>query len=166
MSGKAAMEFAVGPAATFPTYSVAQVNSTEGIFTVSQTNDVGSWQGTSDGYYVPNTGDSRARSGGKGVHQLHHRPVLPDVHQQPERGASAHGAHAPAGIPNVEVQAYHLFETNSVPQYQQDLKAAYSSIFPNWIAAMLAGKMTPLKVATLFQNSYDLGAKQIGLKGF
>ena len=89
MSGKAAMEFAVGPAGTYPTYTVAQMNSTEGIFTLSQTNSVGSWQGTSDGYYLPNTGSSRARGRGEGVHQLRHRAVLPDVHQRPERGAAA-----------------------------------------------------------------------------
>jgi raffinose/stachyose/melibiose transport system substrate-binding protein len=166
MSGKAAMEFAVGPAATFPTYSVAQINSTEGIFTVSQTNNVGSWQGTSDGYYVPNTGSSQREAEAKEFINFITGPYYQTyINTQKEEPLLA-GAHAPAGIPNVEVQAYHLFETNSVPQYQQDLKAAYSSIFPNWIAAMLAGKMTPLKVATLFQNSYDLGAKQIGLKGF
>ena len=166
MSGKAAMEFAVGPAGTYPTYTVAQMNSTEGIFTVSQTNSVGSWQGTSDGYYVPNTGSSQREAEAKEFINFVTGPYYQTYINDQKEEPLLSGAHAPVGIPNVYVQAYHLFQTNSVPQYQQDLKAAYSSIFPNWIEAMLAGKDTPLKVATLFQNSYDLSAKQIGLKGF
>jgi raffinose/stachyose/melibiose transport system substrate-binding protein len=166
MSGKGAMEFTVGPAAIYPDYSVAQIDSTEGVTSLSYTDNVGSWQEAGTGFYLPTTGNSQreaeARQFINFVTGSYYQTYLNEQKEEP----LLEGSQAPSGIPQPYVTAYQILEQNSVPQYQQDLQANYSNLFANWIIAMLGGKMTPLQVAQNMQNSFAQNAQQVGLKGF
>lgn len=166
MSGKAAMEFSVGPAALYPDYSVADIDSTEGVTAVSYSNNVASWQEAGTGFYLPKTGDSGREAEAKQfvnfVTGSYYQTYLNAEKEEP----LLTGFKAPAGIPQPYVTAYQLLEQNSVPQYQQDLQANYSNLFANWLIGMLGGKMTPLQVAKNLQSSFAQNAQQVGLKGF
>lgn len=166
MKGNAAMEFTVGPAAIYPDYSVAAINATEGVAAVSYTDNVASWQEAGSGYYLPKTGNTQreaeARKFINFITGPYYQPYLNSQKEEP----LLEGFKAPSGIPQTYVTAYQLLQQDSVPQYQQDLQANYSNLFPNWVAAMLGGKMTPLQVAQHLQSSFVQNAQQVGLKGF
>jgi raffinose/stachyose/melibiose transport system substrate-binding protein len=166
MEGKAAMEFSVGPAALYPDYSVADINSTEGVTAISYSSNVASWQEAGSGFYLPKTGNSQREAEAKQfvnfVTGSYYQTYLNSQKEEP----LLTGFKAPAGIPQPYVTAYQLLQRNSVPQYQQDLQANYSDLFKNWLVAMLGGKMTPHQVGQNLQNSFAQNAQQVGLKGF
>ncbi len=72
------------------------MNSTEGIFTLSQTNSVGSWQGTSDGYYVPNTGSSQREAEAKEFINFITGPYYQTYINNQKEEPLLSGAHAPS----------------------------------------------------------------------
>jgi hypothetical protein len=71
----------------------------------------------------------------------------------------------PKGIARPLVEANKLFRTDSVPQFQQTLQAAYGP-FETFLQSMIAGKTTAKGVAQNLQQEFEKSAKQIGLKGF
>jgi raffinose/stachyose/melibiose transport system substrate-binding protein len=166
MTGKGAMEFSVGPAALYPTYTLAQINSTEKVTSLSYSNNVGSWQEAGTGFYLPKTGSSQRESESKQFIDFITGPYYQTYLNTQKEEPLLTGYAAPPGIPMPYVEAYQILTHNSVPQYQQDLQANYSNLFANWIIAMLGGKMTPLQVAQNLQNSFAQNAQQVGLKGF
>lgn len=166
MTGKSAMEFTVGPAALYPNYSAAEINSTEGVFPLSYTNNVGSWQEAGSGYYLPKTGNSDREAESRAfvnfITGSRYQTYLNTVKAEP----LLTGYTAPSGIVQPYVEAYKILKQNSIPQYQQGLQANYSNEFPNWLVALLSNKMSPADVGKKLQNSFAQNAQQVGLSGF
>lgn len=164
MSGEAAMTVNLSGIATIlsETYGPDVVSETVGFFPLARESTVSSWQTAGLAVYVPSAGDvETARqyvdwatgAGYQGyVDALGQYPVL-------------EGATDPAGIVAPLVEAREAFDTDTIPQYQQNLQASYG-VFEDYLSAMMFDGETPEWVGEQMQTAFERSAATIGLPGF
>jgi raffinose/stachyose/melibiose transport system substrate-binding protein len=166
--GKAAMVFQGSwiVQGLIDSYGIGAVNQKIGFAGVSRSTDVVSWQTVGVGnLYIPKTGNAEKEAAAKKFIDFatgpDYRLYLAESHQFPV----LKGFPNPKGIARPLVEANKLFRSDSVPQFQQTLQAAYGP-FETFLQSMIAGKTTAKGVAQNLQQEFEKSAKQIGLKGF
>lgn len=147
-------------------YGIGAVNQKIGFAGVSRSTGVVSWQTVGVGnLYIPKTGDAAKEEAAKKFIDFatgpDYRLYLAESHQFPV----LKGFPNPRGIARPLVEANKLFRSDSVPQFQQTLQAAYGP-FETFLQSMIAGKSTAKGVAQNLQQEFEKSARQIGLKGF
>ena len=145
---------------------LAKVNKTVGFAGVSRSTPVVSWQTVGVGnVYIPKTGAAEKEDAAKKFIDFatgrDYRTYLAQTHQFPV----LRGFPTPKALAKPLVEANKLFLTDSVPQYQQTLQAAYGP-FETFLQEMIAGKTDAKGVAQQLQDEFNKSAKQVGLAGF
>ena len=104
--------------------------------------------------YIPKTGDAEKEAAAKKFIDFatgpDYRKYLAESHQFPV----LKGFPVPKGVAKPLVEANHWFLTDSVPQYQQTLQAAYGP-FETFLQEMIAGKTDAKGVAQQLQDEFE-----------
>ena len=147
-------------------YGVPALDENVGFFGLSTDSDVTSWQTVGTGsVYAPITGDAAKEAAARDFIDWatgdDYQTFLDDSKQFP----IFTGYEAPAGVPQVQIEANEAFLANSVPQFQQTLEASYGA-FETFLSEMIAGTKTPQQVGDALDEQFNLSAKDLGLPGF
>ncbi len=129
--------------------------------------NVASWQTTANAevFYVPKTSSSSRQKAARDFINYATGAGYAKFLKDSQSFPVLKGYKAPSDVSFPLRQAFHAFQTNSVPQFQQTLQATYGP-FEAYLQNMIDGTTTPQGVGDSLQSAFETSAKQIGLPGF
>jgi raffinose/stachyose/melibiose transport system substrate-binding protein len=143
-------------------FGQAKVNSTVGFFPLAKTSTVSSWQMTAEAVYVPK--GSNQDLGVQYVDWLT-GPAYQDYVNATKQYPDLNGVTAPSDIAPVLQQAQRFYEADTVPQFQQTLKADYGA-FQTYLSDMLFAGKSVASVGQRMQQTFARNARAENLPGF
>lgn len=166
MDGRAAMLFQGSwlLGSLLDTYDLDAVNEAVGFAAVSADTNVASWQATG-GFVLPKTGDPDREAAAREFLRFATGDGYAEFLEATSTFPLFVGHDAPEGLPTALVEANDALLANSIPQYEQTLRASKGA-FETFLQEMVAGQKTAEEVAESLALEFERNARGIGLPGF
>ncbi|MFC0529318.1 ABC transporter substrate-binding protein [Phytohabitans kaempferiae] len=168
ISGEAAMTptISVQTSIFVDAFGAEEVDKNLGFFPIAKDSNTAAWQTTGQAIYVPQTNEpARIEKAKAFVDWITSAQVAQEYVDSTKQYPVFEGVNAPTGIPLPLQEAYTAFQAGAIPQYQQNLKAAYGE-FADYLGEMLFAGQSPQWVGEQMQTTFARNAKAQGLAGF
>jgi raffinose/stachyose/melibiose transport system substrate-binding protein len=168
ISGEAAMTptISVQTSIFVDAFGADEVEKNLGFFPIAKDSNLAAWQTTGQAIYVPQTNEpARVAKAEAFVDWITSTAVAQEYVDATKQYPVFTGVNAPSDIPTPLKEAYTAFQAGAIPQYQQNLKAAYGE-FADYLGQMLFDGKSAQWVGEQMQTTFARNAKAQGLPGF